>query len=298
MQAQTEITPQTITLWNLFKRFKKKISLTSFLVITESILDLLFPLFIGFSINSLLEKSYSGVIALGGLGVMALLIGSGRRFYDTRAYAKIYTILSKEMVEREHEKEKPASATAAHASLLVEFVEFLENSLPAIVTSTIGLVGILGIILTLSRPIFWAAIGLFAFMSLVYLLSGKKNFYYNQQYNDQFEKQSAILYEKKMSSIETHFQKMMHWNIKLSDLETLNYGVIWLGIIALLVYAPIVVINSGITNYGLVFSTLMYVFQYVESVVMLPLFIQQIIRLQEISGRLSEKATKNKNLGV
>ena len=47
---------------------------------------------------------------------------------------------------------------------------------------------------------------------------------------------------------------------------------IWLGIIALLVYAPIVVINSGITNYGLVFSTLMYVFQYVESVVMLLVF--------------------------
>ena len=192
------------------------------------------------------------------------------------------------MVEREHANDSPVSATTARASLLVEFVEFLEGSMPAIVTSTIGLVGILGIIFTLSRPIFWAAIGLFVLMSFVYLLSGKKNFYYNQQYNNQFEQQSAVLYEKKMVNIETHFQKLMHWNIKLSDLETLNYGVIWLGIIALLVYAPIVVINSGITNYGLVFSTLMYVFQYVESVVMLPYFIQQIIRLQEISGRLGE----------
>jgi ABC-type multidrug transport system fused ATPase/permease subunit len=192
------------------------------------------------------------------------------------------------MVEREHAKESPVSATAARASLLVEFVEFLENSMPSIVTSTIGLVGILGIIFTLSRPIFWAAVGLFVFMSLVYLVSGQKNFYYNQQYNNQYEQQSAVLYEKTMVNIESHFQKMMHWNIRLSDLETLNYGLIWLGIIALLVYAPIVVINSGITNYGLVFSTLMYVFQYIESVVILPFFIQQIIRLQEISGRLNQ----------
>ena len=81
MQAQISKNPQNFPLLRLFRRFWKKISLTTFLVVTESILDLLFPLFIGFAINSLLDKNYAGVTALGGLGVMALLIGSGRRYF-------------------------------------------------------------------------------------------------------------------------------------------------------------------------------------------------------------------------
>ncbi len=284
---QVELTAERpFTIWRLFNRFRKKISLTFFLVILESILDLLFPLFIGFAINSLLEQNFEGVIALGGLGLAALIVGSGRRFYDTRTYAKIYTTISGEMVLREHQKETPVSATAARATLLTELVEFLENSVPALITSMIGLVGILIIIFSLSQPVFWAALGLFGLMALIYLATGKKNFQLNKSYNDQLEQQWSILSEKQMGPINSHFKKMMDWNIKLSDLETLNFGLIWLGIIGLLLYAPIVVIDSGITNYGLVFSVLMYVFQYIESVVSLPLFVQQIIRLQEISSRL------------
>ncbi|MEM7335957.1 MAG: ABC transporter six-transmembrane domain-containing protein [Chloroflexota bacterium] len=286
------------SLWEVFKRFKTKISITFLLVIAESILDLLFPLFIGFAINTLLQQNFDGVLALGGLGVLALLIGSGRRFYDTRAYANIYTALASEMVVQEQANKTAVSATAARATLLTELVEFLENSVPAIVTSLIGLVGILIIIFSLSQPVFWAALGLFGFMSLIYLLSGKKNYQLNQAYNDQLEKQWSVLNSQKMDSINTHFGRMMHWNIKLSDLETLNFSLIWLGIIGLLVYAPIVVIDSGVTNYGLVFSLLMYVFQYIESVVALPLFAQQLIRLQEISSRLgSPQPTQTNHTG-
>ena len=73
----------------------------------------------------------------------------------------------------------------------------------------------------------------------------------------------------------------------MSDLETVSYIAIWTGVIALLVYAAIEVIEPGQTEYGFAFSAIIYVFQYVEALVALPLFIQQIIRLQEISGRLA-----------
>ncbi|MCP5094373.1 MAG: hypothetical protein GY943_02340 [Chloroflexi bacterium] len=288
MQAESITITPTITLWGLFRRFKKKISLTFFLVVAESILDLLFPLFIGFAINSLLEQSYTGVIALALLGFFALIVGSGRRFYDTRAYASIYTTLSTEMVTREQKKENSISTISARASLLTEFVEFLENSMPMIVTSLFGLVGILAILFSLNLAVFAASTALLGLMILVYLLSGKWNFRYNKNYNDTLENQVDALSTQDMDVISSHFKTVMRWNIKLSDLETVNYTVIWLGIIGLLVYAPIAVIDSGLANYGLVFSILMYVFQYIESVVTLPYFIQQIIRLQEISGRLNK----------
>ena len=80
----------------------------------------------------------------------------------------------------------------------------------------------------------------------------------------------------------------MKWNIKLSDLETMNYFVIWAAVIAVFIYTPITVISAGALSYGLVFSIIMYVFDYIGSIVSFPLFIQQAIRLKEISARLAK----------
>lgn len=277
---------QDISIRRLIARFKGKVSLTLLLVLAESVLALLFPLFIGYAINGLLEQDFGGVYMLGGLGVTALVVGSGRRFYDTRAYANIYITISEEMVIREQDKGSSISKISARASLLTEFVEFLENVMPMILESIIGVLGVLAILFTLNRTVFWASIGLFALMMAIYLLSGKSSFRFNAGYNNEIENQVEALASQDMGIIRKHFKSVSRWNIKLSNLETWNYAAIWLGIIGLLIYAPIVVIDSGITNFGLVFSILMYVFQYVENLLTLPFFIQQIIRLQEITIRL------------
>ena len=80
----------------------------------------------------------------------------------------------------------------------------------------------------------------------------------------------------------------MRWNIALSDLETINYFIIWCGVIALFIYTPMIVIEEGILTYGLVLSILMYVFDYIEKLTLMPLHIQQAIRLKEISQRFSK----------
>ena len=275
------------TFRNIFWRFKGIISITSTLVVIDALLYLLFPLFIGFAINDLLGRSYNGIISLGALGVTSLIIGSLRRFYDTRAYARIYVTLADEMVKREQERDSDTSKVTARASLLTELVEFLENSMPQIITSLIGLVGILAIIFDLNLSIFWSCLALLGLMIVVYFLTSRQNFRFNKNYNDELEQRVTALESKEKAQISTHFSQLMRWNIRLSDLETLNFAVIWLGIIALLVYTPIAALNAGNTNYGMIFSILMYVFQYIESVVSLPLFIQQMIRLQEITKRLA-----------
>lgn len=280
---------KNISIPALISRFRWKISLTLLLVLSESVLSLLFPLFIGFAINGLLEESFQGIYQLAGLGLLALIVGSGRRFYDTRAYSDIYVKISDEVVAREHAAGKSISTVSARASLLTEFVEFLENSMPMILESLIGVVGILVIIFGLNLSVFWASIALLVLVFVVYWFSAKANFRFNEGFNNQLEEQVDVLESRERGLIRKHFRAVANWNIKLSDLETWNYAAIWLGIIALLVYSPIAVIGSGVLNYGLIFSALMYVFQYVENLVTLPYFIQQIIRLQEISARLNTK---------
>lgn len=288
MQASPNIHRVNYTIPGLVSRFRGKVLFTLFLVVTESLLDLLFPLFIGLAINGLLQQNYNGILYLAGLGILTLMVGSARRFFDTRAYSDIYITISEAMVLTEQQKESSISKISGRVSLLTEFIEFLENSMPMIVSSIIGILGVLIIIFTLNIAVFWACIGLLLLIIVIYLLSGKWNFRFNEKFNDEIENQVEALSTQDSGIIRKHFNMITHWNIKLSDLETWNYAVIWLGTIGVLVYAPVVVIGSGIENYGFVFSVLMYVFQYVESLISLPYFIQQIIRLQEISGRLQE----------
>lgn len=270
----------------LLQRFKWKISLTLFLVIIESVVGIFYPLAIGFAINDLIEQRYDGIYQLAALGALSLIIGSARRFYDTRAYADIYLRTASEMVMAEQEKQKSTSTISARANLMTEFVEFLENSMPEIVESIIAVVGILIIIASLNANVFVACIALFILVAIIYWLSGSKNFALNKAYNDEFEQQVTAIASGKKHIVHSHFKALMRWNIALSDLETMNYFSVWLGVIALFIFTPVQVIGDGIVSYGLVFAILMYVFDYIERLVTMPLHIQQIIRLSEISKRL------------
>lgn len=279
---------QSISLLNLVIRFKWRISLTFLLVILESILSILYPLFIGYAINDLLQNQYQGIIQLSVLGFLSLVVGTARRVYDTRVYSKIYSQIVPEMVETEHQKDSSVSKISARASLLTEFVEFLENSLPEVIGAIISLFGIIFIIATLNVNVFYACLGLLLLVFVIYLLTGELSFKLNAGYNSQLEMQVETLKSKDLNLIREHFSNLMKWNIKLSDLEAGNYFIIWVGIIALFAYTPITVLESGVLKYGMVFSILMYVFDYIDKVVTFPFYIQQLIRLKEISNRLSK----------
>jgi len=278
-----------ISLKHLILRFKWKVLFTFVLTIIESLLDILYPLLIGLTINDLLDGKYDGIFYLAGLGVLSLTVGSARRFYDTRIYASIYSKISPEMVEKEQNKGSSVSKISARSSLLTEFVEFLENSMPEAIGAIISLIGVTIIIASLNLNVLYASLAVLFIVFLIYAVSGKLNYRLNAGYNSQLEKQVEILETKNIGNVKNHFNSLMKWNIKLSDLETVNYLITWIVVIALFIYAPITVIESGVVKYGLVFSILMYVFDYVDKVVTLPVYIQMLIRLKEISTRLQNE---------
>ena len=232
----------------------------------------------------LLKSDYSGLINLTILGGVSLVLGMGRKVYDTRIYAYIYSIITPEMVDKENKRNN--SISKINTSLLNEFVEFFENSLPEIVRNFIGIVGALVIIFSLNFQVFIACIIVSFIIVVVYILTSKKNFQLNKSYNDQLEKQVDILSENNNDQIKIHFKSVMKWNIKLSDLESINFSIIWTAMIALLIYSIVAVVDSGIIQYGAVFANLMYIFDYIESSAKLPLYYQQLIRLHEITKRL------------
>lgn len=255
------------------------------LVLIDAGLLVLFPLFIGYAIDDALVKTYNGAVYLGLLGLATLLIGAFRRFYDSRFYARLYEKLGAQIGDRE---DLNSTTKSAHLRLLNEVVEFFENSLPQLVNSTIGLIGTLIIIATLNMKILAGCGIVLLIVVLVYGLSVKKTIRYNAGYNDELERQVDMLEGHQPVLLRNHLRKLMKWNIRLSDLETINFSVVWLFMMAFLVLSIVIAINDGITSYGAVFALVLYLFQFIETAIVMPLFYQQWLRLKEITGRLAD----------
>lgn len=281
-------TMSEVTLKTLVVRFKWRILLTNLMVFLESILGVLIPLYVGLAVNDLLDQSLEGVIYLLVVSLSSAAVGSIRRVYDTRTYSRIYQIVAPEMVAKEQQADSSISKTIARTALLAEIVEFLEWSVPAVVGATVYLIATLVIIAGLNLNVFFASLLVLLLTFVVYVKTGKINFKLNENYNDQLEKEVNALETRDRSSIQNYYKTLMQWNVRLADLGTFNYLIVMLGTTALLVYTPIAVIKGGIYYYGLVFSAVLYVFEFITALIALPDHIEQVIRLNEISSRLSE----------
>ncbi len=268
----------------LLKRFAARISLTLLLIVLESAGWILFPLVIGRAIDGILADSWHGLYELAILGIAAMAIAILRRIVDSRAYARIYAKLGEELVAGQ--SGSSTSTKTARLGMLREIVEFLENSLPELITNVLQLAGVILILSTLDLPIFVGCVVVICVTVAVYVLTGRLTTRFNRSYNDQYEQQVDAVESGDAARVGSHIRAMMRWNIKLSDLEAANFGIVWLFMIALLVFS-IGAAADNIVEYGKVFAIVMYVFQFMEAVMALPLYYQQWLRLRENSGRLT-----------
>ena len=267
----------------LLRRFAGRIALTLLLIVLESAGWILFPLVIGRAIDGILADSWHGLYELAILGIAAMAIAILRRVVDSRAYARIYAKLGEELVAGQ--SGSSTSTKTARLGMLREIVEFLENSLPELMTNVLQLAGVILILSTLNLPIFGGCVLVIGVTVAVYVLTGRLTTRFNRSYNDQYEQQVDAVESGDAARVGRHIRDMMRWNIRLSDLEAANFGIVWLFMIALLVFS-IGAAADDIVEYGKVFAIVMYVFQFMEAVMSLPLYYQQWLRLREISGRL------------
>ena len=268
----------------IVKRYRWQLIFTLSLIVSEALLGILFPLFIGKAIGGVLNKETTGLWLLGILGILLVFIGGFRRMYDSRFYARVYTQLSSATLNRMPKDEH--STKTARLSMLLEMVKFAEFQFPDIIQHSIGLIGVLTIIAFLNLNIFLGALISGTLVIGLYLLSGKKTFLFNRDYNNELEKQVAVISRNRQSELKLHLLKLMRWNIKLSDIETINYSLSWLFMLLLLLAAIALSAWYGNIEYGALFALIMYVYQYIESMVSLPLYYQEWLRLTEITQRI------------
>ncbi len=270
----------------ILKQNKWRLTFTIFLILTEAFIALLFPLFIGKAIEGFMLKEINGLISLGVIGFLLVLLGGLRRLIDSRFYAKIYTRMSsatiKKLANNQH------SVKAARLNMLSEMVDFAENQLPEIIQHTVGLIGVIIIIAFLNLNIFFIALLAGILVIGIYWMSGSRTIAHNYSFNNELENQVNVINSNKQSNLKHHLLKLMKFNIKLSDIETINYSISWLIMMGLLLLAIVFSTSEENIKYGALFAIIMYVYQYIESMVSLPLYYQQWLRLKEITIRIQK----------
>lgn len=264
-------------------KYKWRFSLTLLLVVLDAIGLILFPLFIGYTIDGALEKDYTGALWLGLLGLTSLIVGAGRRWFDSRFYARVYQELGWEVCSQMN---TGTSTKNARLGFLSEVVEFFENSLPDIINNSIGLVGMLAILAALDIRIFTGCLLILLIVGIVYGLSEKRTIRINAAYNIELERQVSVIAENDPKQFRGHLKRVMNWNVRLSDLEVINFSIVWLVMMVFLVFSIVGIAGEGALQYGSVLALILYLFQFMESVSMMPIFYQQWLRLTEISTRL------------
>ena len=127
----------------IFRQFRWQILLTWGLVLMEGVIWVLLPAVLGFAIDSVLVGKLNGVYWLASLLIVGVLIGTGRRLYDTRVYTHIYTRVATNTVRKQKSRDASLSVTVTRSQLVKELVDFFEYDLTEGFMALISLAGAL-----------------------------------------------------------------------------------------------------------------------------------------------------------
>ena len=277
--------PYHIDLLAITKLFKWRMLITWLLVIAENVLLALIPLFIGMSIDDLLAgDTYS-------LQLLAVVLGSitivsvARRLYDTRVYGHIRVELAREINVRL--SRLPVSIRNARLEMSRELVDFLEEELPPLFTACIQIIAAIVILFGFSQSLAVSAGVSTILMLMIYSLFHQRFIKLNSTLNEQKEKQIHILHNRNPRQLLAHLKRLCQREIQLSDSEAILYGVIFLVQFGFIVTNLWLAASLPGISPGSIFSIISYSWEYVEAAIMLPIALQTLSRLHEITARIN-----------
>lgn len=271
------------TMAGIWTTYRRKISGTLSLLFVERLLGIAVPFVLGLAINDLIVGSLRGIWMLVALEIVALSIGTGRRLYDTRVYAGIYTDIADATAQR---VDIDVSRRAARLGLARELVDFFEWELPELFAAVIGIVGAFAM-LTYMLPLIGAfsiVVGVIVFT--IFVVSRGRIFGLNKLLNNELERQVTMLESEREFSRRRHLTRLARWRIHLSDLEATNFAIAELFLSALVIGAVVITVRAGL-SVGEVFAVMTYLIGLTQNLIILPWTFQQSIRAQEIGGRIA-----------
>jgi ABC-type multidrug transport system fused ATPase/permease subunit len=273
---------------NIFLKHKYQLLLTYTLFGLEMLGLLLRPFFLGEAVNDLIKGSYHGLILLAASHVAWLIIGSIRHMYDTRTYSAIYTTLVTRLLSRRFAGGE-ISKLSAHSTLAREFIDFLEYDLNYVIEACYNLLGSLILLYFYDKNVVLLCLLVLLPVMLVSYFYGKKMRRFTKLKNDELEEQVSIIGTRDRKKIFNHYQNLRRWQIKISDMEALNFGMMEVISVVVLVAALLITVKSGpqpALMAGSIIGIYNYILKFVTGLDTIPYMVQRITSLKDIMQRI------------
>lgn len=274
-----------LTIATLLRVFRGRIPLTWAMVLCETSLMALIPLFIGFAIDGLLAGTMRELWQLAGLVAVLIVVSVIRRVYDTRVYGIVRVEIGKAQAARS--ADLPVSALNARLGMGRELVDFLEHTLPEAMAAGVQLSIALTILSAFSPILALAGIAAALAMIVIYALFHRRFYRLNGALNQQTEKQVGILEGRRARPTYAHLLRLRRLEVRLSDTEAVLYGAIFIVLLGLILFNLWFATTELSITVGAIVSIVGYSWEFVEGALALPMTLQHWSRLSEIMRRLN-----------
>lgn len=269
----------------LMYRHKYQMLVTYTLYTVEMIALLLRPFFLGIAINDLLEKKYEGLLYLGGVHFVYLTIGTFRHMYDTRTYSAIYTSLVTNFLSRRYHN-KEVSKLSAHSNLAKEFVNFLETDLVYVLEALYNVVGAMVMLCFYNTSLIWPCLVILIPVLFVSKYYGKKMEGLYRRKNDELERQVDIISTGNSVAIKRHYSRLRIWQIKISNQEAWNFGLMELFVMIIIAITLLMSTNNSTMLVGNLVGIYSYVLKFVSGLDTIPYTVERFSTLKDITKRI------------
>ena len=277
-----------LTVLALLRAFRWRITLTWLLILCETALTALVPLFIGFAIDGLLASDTQALFQLIAVLTVLIVVSVIRRAYDTRVFGTVRVEMGKAQAARA--ANLPISTLNARLGMGRELADFLEADLPLAMTSFVQLIISLIVLYIFDPMLALAGASSVAIMLAIYSLSHVRFYRLNGQLNQQTEQQVGILETRKPQRLRTHLTRLRGIEVRISDTESIIYGGIFVVLLGLVVFNLwYATANLSITS-GTIFSIVTYSWELVDAALAFPMALQGWSRLSEIMQRINQAA--------
>lgn len=283
--------PQLTILKSIFKKHRWQLLLTYVLFSLEMAGALVTPYFLGEAVNGLIYESYNGLIILCAVRVVWMIIGIIRQRFDTRTYSAIYNSIVTKFLNKKIAKQD-VSKLSAHATLSREFVDFLEHDLVYVLEAFYNIFGSLALLFFYDVRVVGICLAILLPVVAVSYFYGKQMRKLNQQKNDELEHQVNIIETGNILAIRRHFDKLRLFQIKISDKQAWNFGV--MEIFSIIVIASSLMItqriSTAVLDAGSVVGIYMYIKNFVSGLDTIPYAVEKFSSLQDITKRIEIEA--------
>ena len=277
-----------LSMGTLFRVFRGKIVATWGLTLLETTMFALFPLLIGRAIDGLLTGDATAFQQFIAAMTVLLVVATGRRVYDTRAYGSMRVELGRAQVERAGGEQ--VSVTNARVLMGRELVDFLETQAPMSITGLIQIIVSIIVLFTFHGLLALSASVAAISMIVIYGLFARRFFTMNSDLNHQAEAQVSALEARDLAKVTAHLTGLRRHEVRLSDTESVVYGLIFTALLSMLAFNLWFAATQIAATPGQIFSIVSYSYEFVQSAVLLPMALLSLTRLSEITERINKTA--------